>query len=167
MPFAVGDKVVHRYHGPGRIARLDHVQAHSGTRECYVVDMGHRLIVWVPIDGMSEQCLRPPLTASALDSLAEILRSPAQPLKSVSREREQQIKLLMKDGSPRVLCALVRDLTAYVARKVPNTNDATVLEKARGILLAEWQLATDVPDASAEIDALLRESTRTAVAASV
>jgi RNA polymerase-interacting CarD/CdnL/TRCF family regulator len=158
MSFAVGDKVVHRYHGPGRITRLDHVQAQSGTRECYVVDLGRGLVVWVPIDGMSEQCLRPPLTAPAIAGLADILRSPAQPLKPVSREREQQIKLLMKDGSPNVLCALVRDLTVYVSRKAPNTNDAAALEKVRSILLAEWQIATDTPDAAAEVDALLRES---------
>jgi RNA polymerase-interacting CarD/CdnL/TRCF family regulator len=158
MSFAVGDKVVHRYHGPGRITRLDHVRAQGGERECYVVDLEHNLVVWVPIDGMSEQSLRPPLTASAISALADVLRSPAQPLKSVSREREQQIKLLMKDGSPQVLCALVRDLTAHASQNVPNTNDAAVLEKARGILLAEWQLATDTPDAAAEVDALLRES---------
>lgn len=158
MTFAVGDKVVHRYHGPGRITRLDHVQAQNETRDCYVVDMGRGLVVWVPIDGMSEQCLRPPLTAPAISALADILRSPAQPLKPVSREREQQIKLLMKDGSPQVLCSIVRDLTAYTASRVPTAHDAAVLERARGILLAEWQIATDAPDAAAEVDALLRES---------
>jgi RNA polymerase-interacting CarD/CdnL/TRCF family regulator len=158
MAFTVGDKVVHRYHGPGRITRLDHVQAQNETRDCYVVDMGRGLVVWVPIDGMSEQCLRPPLTAPAISALADILRSPAQPLKPISREREQQIKLMMKDGSPQVLCAIVRDLTAYTSTRVPTANDAAVLERARGILLAEWQIATDHPDAAAEVDALLRES---------
>ena len=167
MPFAVGDKVVHRYHGPGRITRLDHVQSESGPRECYVVDLGHSLVVWVPIDGMSEQSLRPPLTALAIEGLAEVLRSPAQPLKPVSREREQQIKLLMRDGSPKVLCALVRDLTAYVSHKAPNTNDAAALEKARGILLAEWELATDGPHVATEVDALLQESVRGEMAAAV
>jgi RNA polymerase-interacting CarD/CdnL/TRCF family regulator len=122
--------------------------------------MGHRLVVWVPIDGMSEQSLRPPLTASAIAELAEILRSPAQPLSSVSREREQHIKTLLKDGSPAVICALVRDLSAYAARRVPSANDAAVLERLRGILIAEWEIATDAPDAASEIDALLRESAR-------
>ena len=159
MSFVVGDKVVHRYHGPGRITRLDHVQAQNATRECYVVDMGRGLVVWVPIDGTSERSLRPPLTAAAIAGLADILRSPAQPLQPISRDREQQIKMLMRDGSPKVLCALVRDLTAYVSRRAPSSNDATVLEKARSILLAEWQIATDAPDAAAEVDALLREST--------
>jgi len=158
MTFAVGDKVVHRYHGPGRITRLDEVQSRSGTRPCYVVDVGHRLVVWVPIDGMSEQCLRPPLAAPAIAGLAEILRSPAQPLKTVSRERDQQIKQLLKDGSPQVICALVRDLTAYTARHTANANDLAVLDKLRSLLHAEWELATDTPDAAAEVDALLRES---------
>ena len=158
MAFAVGDKVVHRYHGPGRITRLDEVQSRAGTRQCYVVDVGHRLVVWVPIDGMSEQSLRPPLAAPAIAGLAEILRSPAQPLKTVSREREQQIKLLLKDGSPTVICALVRDLTAHTAHHVANANDMAILEKLRSLLHAEWEIATDTPDAAAEVDALLRES---------
>lgn len=158
MTFEVGDKVVHRYHGPGRITRLDHVQAQDGTRDCYVVDVGNRLVVWVPIDGMSEQSLRPPLSLGEIEELSEILRSPAEPLKASSREREQQIKLLLKDGSPQVLCALVRDLTVHVSRKAPNANDAAVLDKVRGILLAEWELARDTTEAAAEVDALLRES---------
>jgi RNA polymerase-interacting CarD/CdnL/TRCF family regulator len=163
MGFTVGDKVVHRYHGPGRITRFDHVQAQNETREWYVVDMGGGLVVWVPIDGMSEQCLRPPLTAPAIAELADILRSPAQPLKTISREREQQIKQLMKDGSPQVLCAIVRDLTAYTSTRVPTANDAAVLERARSILLAEWQIATDTPDAAVQVDALLRESLNSSV----
>ena len=158
MAFAVGDKVVHRYHGPGRIVRMGEVQSQSGTRQCYVVDMGRGLVVWVPIDGTSEQSLRPPLTASAIAGLADILRSPAQPLESVSKQREQQIRMLLRDGSPSVLCAIVRDLTVYAARRPPNANDAAVLERTRSILLAEWQVATDTPNAAAEIDTLLRES---------
>ena len=158
MAFAVGDRVVHRYHGPGQVMRLDQVQSHSGPRECYVVDMGHGLVVWVPIDGVSEQSLRPPLSAPAIAGLSEILRSPAQPLKPSSKEREQQIKQCMKDGSPQVLCGLVRDLTAHVAQRTPNTNDAAALEKTRSILLSEWQIATNAHDAAAEVDALLQES---------
>lgn len=156
--FAVGDKVVHRYHGPGRITRFDQVQAQDGTRDCYVVDVGNRLVVWVPIDGLSEQSLRPPLSPRAIEGLAEILRSPAEPLKTASREREQQLKQRLKDGSPEVLCALVRDLTFQASRKTPNTHDAAMLDKVRGILLAEWELARDTEDAASEVDALLRES---------
>ncbi len=158
MAFAIGDKVIHRYHGPGRITRMDHVESRSGTHECYVVDVGHRLVVWVPIDGVSEQSLRPPLTAAEISGLAEILRSPAQPLNLVNREREQEIKNRLKDGSPEALCSLMRDLTAYAAHRVPSANDAAVLEKLRATLLAEWQLATDAEDAAVEVDALLRES---------
>jgi RNA polymerase-interacting CarD/CdnL/TRCF family regulator len=160
MTFSVGDKVIHAFHGPGLITRMDHVQAQAGTRDCYVVDVGNRLIVWVPIDGVSELRLRPPLSMPEVAELSDILSSPAQPLKASSREREQQIKLLMRDGSPQALCELVRDLTVYVARKAPNTNDAAMLEKARTTLLAEWEMATASPNAAAEIDALLRESGR-------
>lgn len=158
MAFAPGDKVVHRYHGPGRVARLDRVQARDETRECYVVDMGHGLVVWVPIDGTSEQSLRAPLSVDSLARLADILRSPAQPMEAAHRDREQQIKLLMRDGSPEVLCALVRDLSAQCAGRSPNANTLAVLDKARRMLIAEWELATDAPDAAAEVDALLRES---------
>jgi len=136
------------------------VQAHDGVHDCYVVDVGNRLVVWVPIDGMSEQSLRPPLAAPAIAELADILSSPAQPLKAMSRDREQQMKVLLKDGSPQVLCALMRDLNAYIARKTPNANDAAVFEKVRSILLAEWQTARETSEAAAEIDALLRESLR-------
>ena len=159
MSFAVGERVVHRYHGPGRITRLDYVQAQGERRRAYVVDMEHGLVVWVPIDGTSEQSLRRPVTAEAIAGLAETLRSPAQPLDPVSKQREQQIKSLMRDGSPQALCALVRDLTAYGASRPLNAHDAAVLEKARAILLAEWRLATAADDAAAEVDALLEQST--------
>ena len=160
MAFSIGDKVVHRYHGPGRIARLDQVETRSGPRDCYVVTMGHGLVVWVPIDGSSEVSLRPPLSASTVARLADILRGLPQPLHTASKERTEQIRALMKDGSPEALCTLVRDLTAYGTRRVLNAGDAAALERARSIVIAEWALATDSPDAAGEIDALLRESAR-------
>jgi CarD family transcriptional regulator len=158
MSFAVGDQVVHRAHGLGRITRMDHVQAQDGRRECYVVDVGHGLIVWVPIDGVSEQCLRSPLSSTTITALSDILRSPAQPLERSSRQRVQQLRDRMREGSPNMLCALVRDLTSYASLRVPSSNDTAVLDKARSMLVAEWALATDMPDAAAQVSALLRES---------
>ena len=165
MSFGVGDKVVHRYHGPGRITRMDHVQAQGETRDCYVVDLGKGLVVWVPIDGISELSLRPPLAPEVIAGLAEILRAPARPLETVSRAREQQVKAMLKDGSPAVLCALVRDLTVYTATHTASANDTAVLDKTRAMIAAEWQLATGATDATAQIDALLRESVQLSVQA--
>jgi RNA polymerase-interacting CarD/CdnL/TRCF family regulator len=90
--------------------------------------------------------------------LSEILRSPSRPLKIASKERQQQIKLLMQDGSPTALCTLMRDLTAHAARRAPNASDSAALEKVRGILVAEWALATQSPDAADQVNALLRQS---------
>jgi RNA polymerase-interacting CarD/CdnL/TRCF family regulator len=125
--------------------------------------LGKGLVVWVPIDGTSELSLRPPLTPEVIQGLAEILRGPAHPMETVSRAREQQVKALLKDGSPAVLCALVRDLTVYTATHPASANDTAVLDKTRSMLAAEWQLATGAPDAAAQIDGLLRESVQLSV----
>ncbi len=157
MAFAVGDRVVHRYHGRGRIVRLDRVQARDGDRDCYVVAMEQGLVVWVPIDGVSEASLRAPLSAETIARLADILRGVAKPLETVSKDRQEQIKGLLKDGSPEALCTLVRDLTAQSARRTLSPNETDALQRAYNIVAGEWELATDSRDAAAEIDALLRE----------
>lgn len=160
MSFVAGDRVIHRFHGVGRVTRLDHLQAQDGTRQCYVVDLGRSLVIWVPIDGSSEQSLRAPLTKEQAAQMADFLRSPARPLDSTGKVRQKQMQDLLRDGSPMSLCALVRDLTAHLASHSPNANDTAVLEQARNILVAEWQLATDEPDAAVSLKALLEESTR-------
>jgi len=124
------------------------------------VSLAHGLVIWVPIDGVSEQKLRPPMTGEAIARLTEILRSPAHQLQAASREREQQIKALMRDGSPESLCTIVRDLTAYSEKRTLNAADTAALEKARSLLAGEWEWATGSATVQDDFDKLLREGAR-------
>ena len=74
-------------------------------------------------------------------------------------ERKGQLTELLREGSLKSICQVIRDLKSFSNKKKLNESDSQILERACKMLLDEWHLtlAIPVPEAQRELDRLLEE----------
>jgi RNA polymerase-interacting CarD/CdnL/TRCF family regulator len=144
MQFQIGEKVVHRAYGVGEILQIDE-KILSGRAETYYVVKIRDLTVWVPMNGGGEGSLRSTTPASEFNSLFEILSNSGEDLASDRLERRTELIDRLRHGSLESICRVIRDLSSYRRTNKLNDHDVSVLERAKNLLLDEWQLALSVP----------------------
>lgn len=149
MDFQVGDIVIHKRYGLGKIIQLDEKELSGKSRQCYVVRIGD-LTMWVPADEPSGGSLRPPTPRSEFEELFSILRSSGEPLSNDRFERKTQLHTNMKDGDLAGICRVIRDLTSWGVSKKLNIDDRSVLERAQVFLVNEWMLSFAVTQKQAQ-----------------
>jgi CarD family transcriptional regulator len=165
MQFSVGDKVVHPYHGPGRIASVERRELLAGAKRYYVIEiLGQGLTVYIPVNQADEVGVRLAMSQSRFPRVLSMLRSRPRPLPEGYQERQEQICAELKTGQVLQLARVVRDLTWHRERAHLTKRDTDYLKQGRELLAAEMALVSgdDVSDASKLI-----ESTMIAAVASV
>lgn len=148
MVFQVGDHVIHKSHGLGKIVKLEEKVISGRTTRCYVVQF-QDLTVWVPIEDTGESNLRLPTSRSEFEAVFSILRSTGETLSTNRFERKTQLMEKMQDGRIESICQVVRDLSDFRSDKKLNENDVAVLERAQSFLLNEWKLVFSVSTSEA------------------
>ena len=149
MKFQVGDQVVHWTYGLGRIVQLEEKVISGKTARYYVVRI-RDLTLWVQADGPGECSLRRPTPDSEFKHLFDILRSPGASLSPDRLERRLYLQEQLRDGKLEGVCRVVRDLTSFCTTKKLNDNDKSMLDRARRLLITEWELSLCVTPAQAE-----------------
>ena len=149
MNFQVGDTIVHRSYGPGKILKMDEKRL-SGRTDLYYVVQVKDLTLWVPVRDSSESSLRLLTPAKEFEKLFAILSGSGEPLSPNRIERKTQLIEQMQSGSLEAICRVIRDLTNYKRTKKMSDSDASILERARDFLLTEWKLSLSVPLAQAD-----------------
>ncbi|MEW5869647.1 MAG: CarD family transcriptional regulator [Chloroflexota bacterium] len=149
MNFQVGDTIVHRSYGPGKILKMDEKRL-SGRTDLYYVVQVKDLTLWVPVRDSSESSLRLLTPAKEFEKLFAILSGSGEPLSANRIERKTQLIEQMQSGSLEAICRVIRDLTNYKRTKKMSDSDASILERARDFLLTEWKLSLSVPLAQAD-----------------
>ena len=163
MSFRVGDKVVHRFFGPGEIVGLDE-KILMGESKLYYVFEAENMSIWVPVnDGNGS--LRETTSARAFGKVRRILRSPGEILNDDRYQRQSQLTERMREGTVESLCMVVRDLNTRAGLKKLNENDSSVLRRATELLENEWQLSQGkaAEDVHHEVELLLIESRQAAL----
>ncbi len=158
MQFKVGDYVVHPTYGVGNILRLEERQlAEAEKRLYYVIDI-NKSTVWVPVDSTNASGLRKLTPAQELAQYRQLLKSKPSALDKDHHKRRLDIQERLKSGSFRVMCEIVRDLTAYGWSRNLSDVDATSLQKICAELSREWAATArvSIDQASDEIKALLQ-----------
>jgi RNA polymerase-interacting CarD/CdnL/TRCF family regulator len=158
MQFKVGDSVVHVAHGVGRVVSLDEKRL-SGEATLYYEVATQKGTVWVPVQAQPTLRLRMLTSANELGRYRNLLKSKPAALDPDHRKRHLEMAERLKEGSFKVMCEAVRDLSAHGWRKPLSEGDLTRLRKARMDLAEEWAAAagTAMDVAADEIDALLAE----------
>lgn len=161
MTFAINDRVVHPQHGVGRVVKLASRRFDAGTPRMYYEVALAKGTVWVPVD-QSKGGLRRLTTKDELARFRGLLRGQPAPLAEDHRQRQLQVSERLKQGTLRVRCEVVRDLTAHGWHKPLCQSSAALLHTAVEALHEEWAAAEglSVMDAAREISGLLLEGKR-------
>jgi len=116
--------------------------------------------MWIPVEAQATIGLRLVTARSDLDRYRDLLKGRPVPLHKDHRRRHLELVSRLNQGSFRVVCEVVRDLTAWGWRKPLNRTDAVTLKKTEESLYQEWATAAGVSIAEAikEVKSLLQTS---------
>jgi RNA polymerase-interacting CarD/CdnL/TRCF family regulator len=157
LEFRSGDDVIHAGFGLGNIVRLEERQLAEAEKRRYYVLAFDKTTVWVPIDALDVGKLRAVTCRQELDEYRALLKSRPAPLERDHNKRRVEINQRLAQGSFRVICEVVRDLSAMGWYRRIGETDAGLLQKVRGNLRREWAAASglSLPEAILEVDTLL------------
>jgi len=157
MNYQIGDPVIHLTYGSGRIIAIDAKRLAGQTRQYYVVET-EQLTLWVLIDEMGEQSIRPPTGSSEFKELLNILCRSGEGLPDNHQERKDQLNKWMENRNIVNICFVIRDLTTRSKLHNLNATDRIALRRAQEYLLDEWELSlgTTRSRARKELEILLR-----------
>lgn len=158
MKFAVGDRVVHPHHGPGRVAGIERKELMDGTKRYYVIDIpGRALTLQVPVRKIGDVGVRPAMSPSRLPKVLRTLRSRPRRLPDDYKERQEQIDAELRTGRVMKLARVVRDLTWHRDRAHLTKRDTDLLKQGQDQLAAEMALVSgdDVAEASELIESTM------------
>jgi CarD family transcriptional regulator len=159
MQLKVGDNVIHPVHGVGHIVKIEEKRfSEIGAARLYYKITLPRSTIWVPIEAQATIGLRLVTTKRDLDQYRNLLKSRPVPLNNDDPQRHVELASRLKQGSFRVVCEVVRDLTAWGWQKPLGRTDKAILQKARDSLHKEWATAAGVSiaEATEEVESLLR-----------
>jgi RNA polymerase-interacting CarD/CdnL/TRCF family regulator len=158
MDFNPGDCVVHPKFGVGTVETIEEKRLTENEPSLfYRVDFV-KTRVWVPVMPHTNRGLRPITARKELLTYQNLLKSPPVLLNDDFRKRQTEIEERLGQGTFRMLCEVVRDLTARAQKRPLSNHDTALLNRAREALIQEWSMAKGITpqEAVIEIDGFLR-----------
>ncbi len=155
--YAPGDWVVHRRHGAGQIESCEEIVVED-TKNSYCKIRTHSVTVWLPVEKMNDDWLRPIAAPADFRRALKVLRSPPQPMADSLNSRKSRIRNLDTSDSPEEIAELLRDLWALKKKKKTLSQaEERALRRFTNCFQAEWSVSLDTPidEAKEEFDALL------------
>ena len=163
MRYAVGDKVVHPYHGPGWITGIEHRDLLDGTKGYYVIEVpGRRLTVHMPVRKADGVGVRPAMSQSRFPRVLSMLRGKPHLLSEDYKERQEQVSAEMGTGRVMQLARVVRDLSWHGKIAHLTRTDSDNLKQGLEFLAAEMALVSG--DAVSDARKLIAATTAAAMA---
>ena len=157
--YSLGDKVVHRLYGIGKIDAVECKPLNGIEVECFKVktDNGN---YWFPTDSFNNPRIHPVASKKLVEKAIEILRSTPQGLANDQFEWKRRIDKVKTDGDFLAISELVRDLSVLKAKKKLNRTQDQALKILEDRLLREWAASSevDVNSIRPKFKAYLKES---------
>jgi RNA polymerase-interacting CarD/CdnL/TRCF family regulator len=151
MNFREGDWVMHWTFGLGKVVRLEEREV-SGRKILHYAVQINDMTIWVPEDELLASRLRPPTSESDFQKLQNILSTAGDPLPDDRHQRKIMLTEILKDGSAKSLCRVVRSLASYRKVHSLNENDQALLKRAEKALIGEWGVVLSVTPLQAETE---------------
>jgi RNA polymerase-interacting CarD/CdnL/TRCF family regulator len=141
--YALGDLVVHRSYGIGKIEGIERKPINGEKRDCFRVKTENS-VFWFPTDAMENPRVHPLASLALIEEAILILQSEPKEFTDDPHHWKERIDEVQDYGGFLDITKLIRDLAGLKKNKVLNrTQDQalTILEKR---LLREWAARLDV-----------------------
>jgi CarD family transcriptional regulator len=143
--FKIGDKVVHPYHGAGRVVDIEDKRFLEGHGRYYVIDLvACDGVVMVPIDNVQKIGLRRVSGTRAISQAMATLTSTPDTLSSDHRERQARAEEKLKTGDLIEVTEVVRNLAWRNHQKGLTMADNKLYRRAQAFLASELALAKGI-----------------------
>lgn len=155
---AIGDWVVHLYHGVGQIKKIEKKILNGNAQDYYMVKT-YNSVFWVPVSNLNNERIRPLTSPNELRKALKILQKPPQEMDTNHNKRKNRIKTVKSDGSLQSTLRLVRDLSAREAEKKLNTTEKRAFERLKDHVLREWAtcMHIDPEEAGKRLNSMLHQ----------
>jgi RNA polymerase-interacting CarD/CdnL/TRCF family regulator len=159
MQFQVGTIVVHPAYGLGKVVGIEMIEYMGAKARPYYNVMLENGNIWMRADHSEDVSIRPLISNEELEDYRKILSSEPQPLLEDRHKRNSENKTRLKSASFKILCEMLRDLTAFGWEKKLNDYDSAALRKVSASLIQEWSMAAGISldEAQNEVKALLQK----------
>lgn len=152
MEFKIGDLAVYPGYGVGKIVNVECKEIMGATTEFLSIELlenGSKLMV--PKLSAAKKGLRPIVTANDTDKIIDILQSErtAEDKKLDTQtwnRRHREYTERIKTGSLYEIAQVFRDLYLLKADKELSFGEKKMLETAKGLLVKEMSIATNVSE---------------------
>jgi RNA polymerase-interacting CarD/CdnL/TRCF family regulator len=151
VKLAVGELVVYRSHGAGRVVARKQCRSGEEGPDVVVLELAGNMTVTLPTALAHEQ-LRPLASERELASVQQTLRTTAQPGESVWLKRHKATRAKLALGDPVGLAEVVSDGNRrhQVQTSGLSTAERQLYLKARQLLANEIALLRDIPAVHAD-----------------
>ena len=107
--FTTGDWLLHCYFGAGQVMGIETKQVSGGEKSYYKIETSNSTL-WLPIEGLDEDKIRPISTPEEFEEAINELRSPPDEMDPIAPERKKKIEEVKLANIPAETARLVRDL---------------------------------------------------------
>lgn len=138
-----GDWVVHRQHGLGEIVGIEK-KFIGDSENTYCKIKTPNVIVWLPVEKMNDEWLRPLASPDDIEQALEALGAPPKKMSDNLNIRRSQINKVDSNDHPVIIAELLRDLWAL--KKVKKTLSQVEEEALRHLtdcFLTEWTVSLE------------------------
>ena len=143
--FKIGDKVVHPYHGAGRVVDIEEKKFLEGCGRYYIIDLvACDGIVMVPTDKVQKIGLRRVSGTRDISRAMATLTSTPDMLSSDYRERQARAEEKLKTGDLIEVTEVVRNLSWRNHQKGLTMADNKLYRRAQTFLASELALAKGI-----------------------
>lgn len=139
--YKVGDWIVHRRYGVGKITKLEKKPLGGDPIECYRVKTRNSTY-WFPSDQDENPRIRPVARPSIIDDIIEILQKDPKTLETDNKIWKKRINKVQSNGELIAIAKFIRDLYAKQALKKLTQTEEAAMNRYMTRLLREWSAIT-------------------------
>jgi RNA polymerase-interacting CarD/CdnL/TRCF family regulator len=140
--YALGDKIVHRSYGVGKIDSVEKKPINGIEVECFKVKT-ENCDYWFPTDSFDNPRIHPVASKELLNRAIEILRSPPREFENDPIEWKERTDKVLAGWDLLAISELVRDLSILRTQKNLDRSLTKALKTLEDRLLREWAASSD------------------------
>jgi RNA polymerase-interacting CarD/CdnL/TRCF family regulator len=142
--FTEDEWIVHSHHGVGHIEEIERKRI-SGQEHAYLRVKLIDGTIWLPVDQMDDDQIRPVTEEEDFQKAVEVFNNPPREMDSNYRTRNSRIKNVLLNNTPISTARLIRDLRAR--RRVKgglNQSERRALKELTRRFVQEWAVCQDI-----------------------
>lgn len=139
-----GDWIVHCHHGVGQIEKVESKRI-SDQENTYYRIRTNDSIIWIPVDQMDDEQIRPLTDEENFQEAVEVLKKEPKKMASNLNSRKSRIKQVIVDNVPVETARLIRDLRGRRrSKKGLNQTERRALKKLTKRFVHEWAVCKEM-----------------------